>query len=144
MKRLTGNGKFSVQFKDYHLEIVKQLFQENGTPETISTLFTELEVKLKKAPSFDFNYEYDQIICFGELVSTQIVSDYLNYSGILNQWIDVRNCLKTDDLFRDATVDWEWTEELVTETFQFDNIQVICNTGIYRVNLSKPFYNAGA
>lgn len=108
------------QFKNYHLEIVNQLFEDSGTPETVSAQFAELETKLKKAPSFDYNYEYDQIICFGELVSTQIVSDYLNYSGSQNQWIDIRNCLKTDDLFRDATVDWEWTEELVTETFQFE------------------------
>lgn len=117
------------QFKDYHLEIVNQLFEESGTPETVSAQFAELEMKLKKSPSFDYNYEYDQIICFGELVSTQIVSDYLNYSGTLNQWIDVRNCLKTDDLFRDATVDWEWTEELVTETFQFDNERLFVTQG---------------
>jgi len=66
------------QFKEYHLEIINQLFEENGTPDSVSSQFAELETKLKKAPSFDFNYEYDQIICFGELVSTQIVSDYQN------------------------------------------------------------------
>ncbi len=117
------------QFKDYHLEIVNQLFENNETPETVTAQFAELELKLKKVPSFDYNYEYDQIICFGELVSTQIVSDYLNYSGTSNQWIDVRNCLKTDDLFRDATVDWEWTEELVTETFQFGNDRLFVTQG---------------
>jgi len=117
------------QFKNYHLEIINRLFEENGVPETISSQFTELEIKLKKVPSFDYNYEYDQIICFGELVSTQIVSDYLNFSGTLNQWIDVRNCLKTDDLYRDATVDWEWTEELVTESFQFDDNRLFVTQG---------------
>ncbi|HRX11503.1 MAG TPA: aspartate kinase [Draconibacterium sp.] len=117
------------QFKNYHLEIINRLFGENGVPETISSQFTELEIKLKKVPSFDYNYEYDQIICFGELVSTQIVSDYLNFSGTLNQWIDVRNCLKTDDLYRDATVDWEWTEELVTESFQFDDNRLFVTQG---------------
>ena len=117
------------QFKNYHLDIVNQLFEENGTPETVSAQFSELEIKLKKTPSFDYNYEYDQIICFGELVSTQIVSDYLNYSGIQNQWIDIRNCLKTDDLFRDATVDWEWTEELVPETFQFETVGLYVTQG---------------
>ncbi|HPE77335.1 MAG TPA: aspartate kinase [Draconibacterium sp.] len=117
------------QFKNYHLEIINRLFGENGVPETISSQFTELEMKLKKVPSFDYNYEYDQIICFGELVSTQIVSDYLNFSGTLNQWIDVRNCLKTDDLYRDATVDWEWTEELVTESFQFDDNRLFVTQG---------------
>ena len=68
------------QFKNYHLEITNQLFESNGTPESVLLQFVELELKLKKNPSFDYNYEYDQIICFGELVSTQIVSDYLNRS----------------------------------------------------------------
>jgi aspartate kinase len=117
------------QFKDYHFEITNQLFENNGTPETVLAQFTELEFKLKKAPSFDYNYEYDQIICFGELVSTQIVSDYLNFTGTSNQWIDVRNCLRTDDLYRDASVDWGLTEELVNEVFVFDKQRLYITQG---------------
>ncbi len=117
------------QFKNYHVEIINGLFDGNGIPETVTAQFAELEMKLKKAPSYDYNYEYDQIICFGELVSTQIVSDYLNYSGTPNQWIDVRNCLKTDDMYRDATVDWEWTDELVRETFQFNGQRLFVTQG---------------
>ncbi|MBN1985598.1 MAG: aspartate kinase, partial [Prolixibacteraceae bacterium] len=101
------------EFKNYHKTIMDELFDGNGIPESVTLLFTELELKLNKVPSIDFNYEYDQIICFGELVSTQIISDYLNYSGLKNQWIDIRTCLRTDDTFRDASVNWEWTEELV-------------------------------
>ena len=117
------------QFKNYHLEITNHLFENNGTPETVLAQFTELEIKLKKTPSFDYNYEYDQIICFGELVSTQIVSDYLNYSGIANQWIDVRNCLRTDEMYRDANVDWGLTEELVNEIFDFDKQRLYITQG---------------
>lgn len=117
------------QFKNYHLEIINSLFEGNGTPQAVSDLFAELEFKLKKLPSFDYNYEYDQIICFGELVSTQIVSDYLNFAGSVNQWIDVRNCLRTDDLYRDASVDWGLTEELVTEVFLFDKQKIYITQG---------------
>ena len=117
------------QFKDYHFEITNQLFENNGTPETVLAQFTELEFKLKKAPSFDYNYEYDQIICFGELVSTQIVSDYLNFAGTANQWVDVRNCLRTDDLYRDASVDWGLTEELVNEVFVFEKQRMYITQG---------------
>ncbi len=109
------------QFKNYHEEIITDLFAEKEIPTIVADLFTELQLKLKKTPSLDFNFEYDQIICYGELVSTTIVSEYLNISGIKNQWIDVRTCLRTDDLYRDAAVDWEWTEELVQETFTFKN-----------------------
>ena len=117
------------QFKNYHFEITNQLFENNGTPETVLSQFAELETKLKKNPSFDYNYEYDQIICFGELVSTQIVSDYLNFTGTANQWIDVRNCLRTDDLYRDASVDWGLTEELVNEVFLFDKQRLYITQG---------------
>jgi aspartate kinase len=117
------------QFKNYHLEITNLLFENNGTPETVLSHFAELEIKLKKTPSFDYNYEYDQIICYGELVSTQIVSDYLNFAGIANQWIDVRNCLRTDDLYRDASVDWGLTEELVNEIFLFEKQRLYITQG---------------
>jgi aspartate kinase len=117
------------QFKNYHLEITNLLFENNGTPETVLSHFAELEIKLKKTPSFDYNYEYDQIICYGELVSTQIVSDYLSFAGIANQWIDVRNCLRTDDLYRDASVDWGLTEELVNEIFLFEKQRLYITQG---------------
>jgi aspartate kinase len=81
----------------------------------------ELEEKLEKAPSLDYNFEYDQIICFGELVSTCIVSEFLNVSGKLNQWVDARTVIRTDDLYRDANIDWELTEEFCSETFTFEN-----------------------
>jgi aspartate kinase len=58
-----------------------------------------------------------------------MVSEYLNLIEIKNQWIDVRSCLRTDDLYRDATVDWEWTEELVNEVFQFENQKLYVTQG---------------
>jgi aspartate kinase len=117
------------QVKNYHLEITNHLFENNETPETVFAQFTEMEIKLKKTPSFDYNYEYDQIICFGELISAQIVSDYLNYSGIVNQWIDVRNCLRTDEMYRDANVDWGLTEDLANEIFDFEKQRLYITQG---------------
>lgn len=122
-------GEIYLEFKNYHLEIIKDLFGENNIPEMVADLFLELELKLKKVPSLDYNFEYDQIICFGELVSTAIVSEYLNSIQQKNQWIDVRTCLRTDDLFRDATVDWEWTDELVKEVFTFDGQRLYITQG---------------
>ena len=126
-----NNRKYDIfnQFKANHLEIVNQLFGDKGTPDSVAGLFTELENKLKKNPSLDYDFEYDQIICYGELVSTQIVSEYLNSIGIENQWIDIRNCLRTDDRYRDATVDWELTEELVPEIFNFENQRIYLTQG---------------
>src|SRR5678809_1428815 len=53
---------------------------------------------------------YDQVVCIGELLSTSIVSNYLNEAGIKSKWVDVRDIFRTDDNFRDAAIDWGFTE----------------------------------
>ena len=116
-------------FKNYHIEIIGDLFGEKGMPQGVYELFTELEHKLNSRPSYDFNFEYDQIICFGELISTRIVSDYITATGQKNVWIDIRNCLKTDDTFRDAHVDWEWTGQLIREEFSFSDTSLYITQG---------------
>ena len=116
-------------FKNYHIEIIGDLFGEKGMPQGVYELFTELEHKLNSRPSYDFNFEYDQIICFGELISTRIVSDYITATGQKNAWIDIRNCLKTDDTFRDARVDWEWTGQLIREEFSFSDTSLYITQG---------------
>jgi aspartate kinase len=131
------------QFKNYHLEITDKLFDGNGTPETVVSLFTELESKLNKKPSLDYNYEYDQIICYGELVSTQIVSDYLNFAGKPNLWVDVRNCLRTDDRYRDASVDWGLTEKLAKEIFQFDKYSLYVTQGFIGSTITNQTSSLG-
>lgn len=117
-----SEGKWTIfkQFKDFHEEICARLFDTAQTPFHVLEQFGELEEKLKKPPSLDFNYEYDQIVPFGELVSTRIVSEYLNATGRQNQWVDVRTCIRTDDMFRDASIDWELTGELCNGTFTFN------------------------
>lgn len=117
------------EFKAYHLQIIEDLFGEKGMPQGVYELFTELEHKLNTRPSYDYNFEYDQIICFGELISTRIVSDYLNAAGHANKWMDVRNSLKTDDTYRDAKVDWEWTDELIKSDFDFADTTVYITQG---------------
>lgn len=116
-------------FKNYHIEITGDLFGEKGMPQGVYELFAELEHKLNSRPSYDFNFEYDQIICFGELISTRIVSDYITATGQKNVWIDIRNCLKTDDTFRDARVDWEWTGQLIREEFSFSDTSLYITQG---------------
>jgi len=112
-------GEIFGKFKNYHVEICEQLFTDGKTPDLVMEQMIELEKKLGKKPSLDYNFEYDQIIGFGELVSTCIVSEFLNASGKVNQWVDARTVIRTDDLYRDANIDWELTEEFCSETFNF-------------------------
>lgn len=72
-----------------------------------------MEWLLHDKPVRDYDYYYDQVVCAGELLSTAIVSAYLNEAGIGNQWIDVRDIFRTDDDFRDANIDWTFTQTAV-------------------------------
>lgn len=66
-------------------------------------------MSLNKSPKYDF--VYDQVISLGELLSTKIISAYLNFKGIENQWIDAREYIKTNNFYREGKVDWEKTEK---------------------------------
>jgi aspartate kinase len=135
------------EFRSYHLAIIEELFGEKGMPHVTFQLFTELELKLGKTPSHDYNFEYDQIIGYGELVSTRIVSDYLNANGIKNQWIDIRTLLKTDDTFRDAKVNWEWSEKLMNEVLTFADIPLYITQGFMgstKTNLTTTLGREGS
>ncbi|MDP3358115.1 MAG: aspartate kinase [Lutibacter sp.] len=102
--------------RDYHSTIMADLFanKSNLVFKEVETLFEELNKFLNANKSKDYNFIYDQIVGFGELLSTKIVSAYLNEIGIENQWIDVRKYLKTDDSYRDAYVNWELTSKNIS------------------------------
>ncbi len=125
------------QFKEFHNQICFDLFENKNIPESITGFYTELEKKLNTTPSHDFNFEYDQVVSFGEMVSTTIVSEYLNSRAIKNQWIDIRSCLITTDKFRDASVDWEWTTKLCREVFHFKNQKLYITQGFIGSTLSN-------
>jgi aspartate kinase len=81
----------------------------------LSDFYTEVLWLLHDKPVREFDYYYDQIVSSGELMSTCIISHFLNEQNILTNWIDVRDILKTDNHFRDAIVDWKKTEENIDE-----------------------------
>ena len=105
------------QIKDSHLTTAKYLLVQNylAAEAQLKDFFTEIEWLLHDKPVRDYDYYYDQIVCVGELLSTSIVSAFLAESGIGNQWIDVRDIFRTDANFRDATIDWSYTQQRVVE-----------------------------
>ncbi|MEO6327991.1 MAG: aspartate kinase [Ginsengibacter sp.] len=110
---------FSV-IKQSHLTTLKYLTTLNRkqAEEKLVAFFTEVEWLLHDKPVKDYNYYYDQIVCAGELLSTSIVSSFLNEDGIENTWIDVRDIFRTDDNFRDANLDWDFTQKQVDNIVQ--------------------------
>ena len=106
------------QVKQQHLNTAKYLLVTNAITceEQLNNFFTEAEWLLHDKPVRDYDYYYDQVVCIGELLSTSIVSHYLNEIGIKNKWIDVRDIFRTDDNFRDAAIDWEFTNSQVQKS----------------------------
>ncbi|RYY17620.1 MAG: aspartate kinase [Chitinophagaceae bacterium] len=101
--------------KQNHLNIAKFLLvtHYNETFNRLSDFFTEVEWLLHDRPVRNFDYYYDQVVCIGELLSSCLFSAWLNETHIANKWLDVRDILRTDDSFRDAVVDWEYTRAKV-------------------------------
>jgi aspartate kinase len=99
--------------KQSHLTTAKYLLVKNfnATLDQLMNFFTEVEWLLHDKPVQGFDYYYDQVVCIGELLSTVIVSAYLNEVGFSNHWIDVRDIIRTDDNFRDANIDWQYSGE---------------------------------
>ncbi len=115
------------QIKKDHLDIESGLDPlPSGSRSRLADFFTEIEWILHDKPVNGFDYYYDQIVSIGELLSTSIISDFLNRSGIPNQWMDVRDIFTTDDSFRSAKLDWQKTsakiEAEVSSLFSEPNI----------------------
>jgi len=117
--------------KKFHLEIVKDLFPDPGHAfqGDIEALFGELEERLDKPPTLNYDFDYDQIVPYGELISTTIVSAFLNSSGLDNQWIDIRKYLKSNNTFREARIDWELSEKLVKGALTFKKTRLYITQG---------------
>jgi len=89
--------------------------EEHDVFYAVNSHFADLEYFLRSNKSPNYNFVYDQIVSYGEIVSTTIVSYYFNHAGLKNNWIDVRNFIKTDNNYRDANVDWEKTQQFISK-----------------------------
>ena len=101
--------------KAYHEEVALILLadQADALLTDLHDLWVELNWILEDEPHPNYNYHYDQVIVFGELASTKIVSAYLAKEGIRHQWVDARSIIKTDSEFREARILWDQTQQAV-------------------------------
>lgn len=108
--------------KHDHLQVLRELMacadKACNCDHLLTDFFTEVEWLLHDKPVRHYDYYYDQVVCIGELLSTAIVSHYLNDNGVKNEWVDVRDIIRTDNNFRDARIDWSVTSEKVDQTIQ--------------------------
>lgn len=97
-----------------HLDYSRELLDDGYYKEAVTALnvyFTELQWAIDGADAARYDYSYDQIVCIGEVLSTRIFSIYLQQQGFMQEWIDVRDVIRTDDTYRDARVDWDYSKQ---------------------------------
>ncbi|AVR47325.1 aspartate kinase [Christiangramia fulva] len=115
-----------IEVKEYHFSILDDLFPGKQDPVylQVENHFRELQNFLNHNKSTQYDYVYDQIVCFGELISTTIVSAYLNSQNFRANWLDAREFLKTDSTYRDAQVNWEKTQELIQKNLDASKLNI--------------------
>lgn len=119
--------------KEQHTDLAAQIVSEPITQ--LTDFFTEIEWLLHDKPVKNYDYYYDQVVCAGELLSTAIVSHYLNSIGVQNSWVDIRDVIRTDNDFRDAKIDWNVTTEKTAQ-----HIRPLFNEG--NIVLTQGFIGA--
>ncbi|MDP5076844.1 MAG: aspartate kinase, partial [Nonlabens sp.] len=112
--------------QQYHLDIIEDLEQGDGARELWAVRFRESGIKkdlkaqieslkgeMLRNQSRNYSFVYDQVVGYGELLSTKIVAAYLNACDIPLTWLDARKLIATDRKYRDAGVDWKQTTQNV-------------------------------
>ena len=138
-KRKTENFQLSTlhfplstlkEVMEYHENIILDLFDQNREHpviESVSELFLELWEKLQRTDQ-PYDYQYDQTVSYGELISTTIIQEYLNHCDVPCRWLDARKYVLTDDRFRSASPDWDETRLRISKLNDEHIHGVVCIT----------------
>ena len=105
------------KLKDFHTQIMEELIPDKNhrAHQSLDETFYKLENILNSEPVENYNFQYDQIVAFGELLSTKIVSFYTYEQNIPNWWIDARSIIRTNNQYREAIVLWDETTNLINQ-----------------------------
>ncbi|MEO8794226.1 MAG: aspartate kinase [Daejeonella sp.] len=103
------------EIKEYHEQILLELFSDHNHPvfDEVANTFIEIDWILEDEPHPDYDFNYDQIVSVGELISTRIVAAYLNFIGTESHWLDARGYIHTDNTYREGIINWEKTREII-------------------------------
>ncbi len=117
--------------EEYHNGIVADLFGGGGIPVAVEKLYGEVRAILSDETPAESDFErwYDRLVSYGELISTTIISEFLNSTGVRNRWIDMRRAIVTDERFKYAHVDMEASGEKLREAVGGDDVDVFVGQG---------------
>lgn len=117
-----GDKKSAVEqakvLEKQHVDYARVLLNEEyfvKAEQALNVFFTEIQWGIDDVNSNNYDYIYDQIVGIGEMMSTRIFSFYLQQQGWSIEWVDIRDVIRTDDTYRNAKVDEEYTQQRVRE-----------------------------
>ena len=123
----------------YHEDIMTELFNGNTQHpvfDTVANIFIDLFCNLQET-GFQYDYQYDQTVSFGEVLSTTIISAFLNYNGIKNTLLDARDYIITDHNFRSANIDWDESRLRIQKLNNEHNGELLITQG-FIASSTKP------
>ena len=119
-----------VKLKKYHNKIAEELFPDNHKIfNFLETIFNNLQSNFTTNNKENYDKLYDSVVSYGEILSTRIVSCYLNLSTKSNRWVDIREVFKTDNNFREGIVDFDKSQTNVLNSFRFQDINTYVTQG---------------
>jgi len=133
------------QLKDFHFQIINELFDDKSDAvfTEVTDLLDDLAERLVKEPTLNYDFDYDQIICYGELLSTKIIAHFLNHSGVQTKWMDIRRSLKTDNTWREGRIDWDLSAKLTTKNFRFNGERILITQGFLASTINDQTTSLG-
>ena len=123
----------------YHEDIMTDLFNGNTQHpvfDTVANIFIDLFCNLQET-GFQYDYQYDQTVSFGEVLSTTIISAFLNDNGIKNTLLDARDYIITDHNFRSANIDWDESRLRIQKLNNEHNGELLITQG-FIASSTKP------
>ena len=114
------------QIFEFHNTVLLELFSEKNYEvfNDIKLIFDNLKVFLKRNKSPNYSFVYDQVVPCGEILSTKIISAFLNLSGVKSNWLDSRELIKTDSNYRDADIHWKLTQKNISESIDKKKLNI--------------------
>ena len=129
---LISKGKKLAEIEQFHINTALELFNNDAQHLLIAELkelFRQINDQFKGIPSKGYDFHYDQVVSFGELISTRIVSHYLSYMGISHKLVDARRCLRSDASYREGVVDEFTSRILCQREFNFSTVNIFLTQG---------------
>ncbi len=107
------------KLSEQHLIVLKNLFPDPNhlIHVEIQSVFTTLESRIHLPQGTSYDFEYDQIVSLGEVISTLILNAILVHANLASVWVDAREIIRTNSNYREGEIDWNTTENKMKPLF---------------------------